>query len=122
MTKPAYPFQTARMERLRELLAVNSASPTILAEIAPASAPTENQQGKTLSRLAQQAIEQGTVEEPNAETGRGSRTLAENAPDFEARRASEILAQSQDLDGLTVQTIRLPDGSEMVRHRPPETR
>lgn len=123
MTKPAYPFRIARMERLRELLAVNSASPAILAETAPAPAPTENQRGKTLSRPAQQAIEQGTIEEPNAEAGGGSRTLADNAPDLEARRADEIiLAQSEDLDGLAMRTIRLRDCSEPVRRRLRETR
>lgn len=93
MTKPADPFQIARMERVRELLAVNSGNPAILAETAPA--PTENQRGTTLSCSAQQAIEQGTIEEPNAEAGRGSRTLAENVPNLGSRRASEIiLAQS----------------------------
>lgn len=43
MTKPAYPFQIARMERLRDLLAVNSASHTISAEVTPAATPSEEQ-------------------------------------------------------------------------------
>ncbi|RTE88350.1 MULTISPECIES: hypothetical protein [Bradyrhizobium] len=121
--KHAYPFQIARMERLRELLAINSASPVILAEIAPVPEPAENHRGKTLSRPAQQAIEQGTIEGPDAEAGRESRTLAEDGLDLEARGASKIvLEQSEDLDRLTVQTIRLPASSEIVRRSPPQNR
>lgn len=48
MIKPAYPFQIARMERLRELLAVNSSRSAITAEVTPAATPTENQRGATM--------------------------------------------------------------------------
>lgn len=63
MIKPAYPFQIARMECLRELLAVNSSSSAIITEGAPAATPTENQGGATMPTPAQQAIPQGIVEE-----------------------------------------------------------
>lgn len=43
MTKPPHPFQIARMERLRDLLVVNSASNTITAEVTPASVPNADQ-------------------------------------------------------------------------------
>ncbi|WP_136624056.1 MULTISPECIES: hypothetical protein [Bradyrhizobium] len=72
--------------------------------------------------IAQQA--QGIVEEAEARARRGgSRTLAEHALDLEARHAGEtILEQSQDLDGSTIQTISLPEGSGTVRRLPRETR
>ncbi|WP_198024806.1 hypothetical protein [Bradyrhizobium sp. Cp5.3] len=49
--------------------------------------------------------------------------MAEHALDLEARHVGEtILEQSQDLDGSTIQTISLPDGSGTVRGLPRETR
>ncbi|MCK1477907.1 hypothetical protein IVB27_24665 [Bradyrhizobium sp. 197] len=122
MIKPAYPFQIARMERLRELLAVNSSSSAITPEVASAATPTENQGGATMPTLAQQAIEQGIVEEAEARARRGgSRILAEHALDLKARRAGESNLQLENIEGPTMQTIRLPDGGETVRRRPRET-
>ncbi|MCK1304145.1 MULTISPECIES: hypothetical protein [unclassified Bradyrhizobium] len=123
MIKPAYPFQIARMERLRELLAVNSSSSAITTEVASAATPTENQGGATMPTLAQQVIEQGIVEEAEARARRGgSWILAEHALDLKARRAGESnLEQLENIEGPTMQTIRLPDGGETVRRRPRET-
>lgn len=123
MIKPAYPFQIARMERLRELLAVNSSSSAITTEVASAATPTENQGGATMPTLAQQGIEQGIVEEAEARARRGgSWILAEHALDLKAWRAGESnLEQLENIEGPTMQTIRLPDGGETVRRRPRET-
>lgn len=90
MAKPAYPFQIARIERLRELLAANSASIAWIAEGTPALASTDNEEGKIRSSLADQAAGREISAGPQARAGRNSPAPAEDRLELAARLASEI--------------------------------